>query len=239
MQQLKAKKRWVRLIAPKLFNEQTLGETLVSDPEEVLGRKLQVNLTVLTNDPKTQNVKVGFIAKEAKQGAAETELVSYYMMPSAIKRMVRRGGRRIDDSFACLTADKISVRVKPLAISRHMVKGSISAALGKQLKKGNTEEAGKLSYIDFASELIQNKFQTRIKQAISKIYPLRTLVIRFMGIEQNASSQEKQAQKAPQEEPQTTTAQENVEETASQETPEMAQKKSQDTPERLQKEPEK
>src|SRR3989338_1130721 len=144
MQQLKTKKQWVRLIAPKLFNEQVLGETPVSEPKEVRGRKLQINLMVFTNDPKTQNVNVAFIAKEAKQGVAETEIVSYSMVPSVIKRIVRRGGRRIDDSFSCLTADKISIRIKPLAITRHIVKGSVSAALGKQLKKSITEEAAKL-----------------------------------------------------------------------------------------------
>jgi len=45
------KKKWVPIQAPKLFNEQIIGESLVGEAQELVGRRATVSLMTLTGDP--------------------------------------------------------------------------------------------------------------------------------------------------------------------------------------------
>ena len=54
---LKAKKKfWFQLVAPKMFGGQVIGESYVNDPQSLKGRSVTVNLRVLTDDIKNQNI---------------------------------------------------------------------------------------------------------------------------------------------------------------------------------------
>ena len=59
-QLVKAKKNWYQIVAPEGFNGAMLGESPVSDVEELKGRTLSVNLMTLTNDMKHQSVNLSF-----------------------------------------------------------------------------------------------------------------------------------------------------------------------------------
>ena len=81
------KKRWVAIIAPKLFNDQLLGESFVEEPANLVGRCVSVSLMVLTGDPQKQNVSVSFKIVGVQNDMVTTELTGYRLLPAAAKNM--------------------------------------------------------------------------------------------------------------------------------------------------------
>ena len=69
------KKKWVKIIAPKLFNEKHLGEISLVDPMLVIGRKIKVNLMEITNDMKKQNTEIGFKVAKLQDDKTKTKSV--------------------------------------------------------------------------------------------------------------------------------------------------------------------
>ncbi|MBI3035503.1 hypothetical protein HYY71_04210 [Candidatus Woesearchaeota archaeon] len=99
------KKQWYPIIAPKQFDNVVLGETLVYEPGLMLGKTLSHSLMNLTNDMKRQNVNIHFKVVEIEGDKAKTSIIGYQIIPSSVKRFVRRASEKMDISFACETAD--------------------------------------------------------------------------------------------------------------------------------------
>src|SRR5262245_19272457 len=100
------KKKWVQIVAPKLFREVVIGEVPLYEAEQLKGRRMTVNMMTLTNNPKNQSISVKIIVSEIKEGKGHTELTGFETMPGSLKRIVRRGRTKIEDSFVVQTADK-------------------------------------------------------------------------------------------------------------------------------------
>ena len=107
------RKRWYTVLAPALFGEKILGESYVAEPANLVGKFLSLNLMNVTGDPKKQNINAKFKVVKVADGKGHTELQSFNLLPSSVKRIVRRGRDKITDSFLCVTSDKRLVRVKP------------------------------------------------------------------------------------------------------------------------------
>ena len=58
--QQRAKKKWYTIVGKGDFDKVTLGESLVHSARDLIGKKLKINLMVLTNDPKKQSVSLVF-----------------------------------------------------------------------------------------------------------------------------------------------------------------------------------
>ncbi len=84
----KIKKKWYSIIAPKLFREQKVGETLVGEPDKAIGKTVPVNLLDLTGDMRKQNIIVKLVVNSVSGDKAHTEVIGFQMMPSFIKRMI-------------------------------------------------------------------------------------------------------------------------------------------------------
>ncbi|MBD3309987.1 hypothetical protein GF351_02095 [Candidatus Woesearchaeota archaeon] len=177
------KKRWIKIVAPKSFNQELLGETYVLEPKQVLGRHISVNLMSLTRDPKKQNTDLTFYANQLSGEEVMTEIAGYRLSPSTIKRMVRRGKDRIDHSFVAVTSDKKRIRIKPLMITLSCTHRPARAALKKGLEKAMKSAVSKNTFEKLIHDIITFRFQRTMKDAVKKIYPLRTVEIRSASIE--------------------------------------------------------
>ena len=184
------KKQWYPIVAPKQFGEEVLGETLVSDPQLMLGKTLSHNLMNLTNDPKRQNININFEVISVQNNKGMTSIVGYEIIQSSVKRFVRRSNEKMDLSFVCDTADNVFVRIKPLLIAKSEVKGSVAARIRNTVVQYLAKTVKKLNYDDLMSEAISHKLQSEMKAALNKIYPLKICEIRYLGIEDREKKQE-------------------------------------------------
>jgi len=199
-QAVKLKKRqWFNIIAPKQFENAVIGETLVYEPQQMLGKTLSHSLMNLSNDPKRQNINIHFkvIAIEGDKGM--TSIIGYEIVHATVKRFVRRNSEKMDLSFNCDTADNVYLRVKPLVVTKGSVKGSVAAKVRHNIISFLTRIIKKMTYDEVINEMIMHKLQSSMRAALNKIYPLKVCEIRYIGIEARDKPQEAQAEEIKEE----------------------------------------
>jgi len=176
------RKTWYKITAPKLFNNQVLGESCVFDQRQLLNRKLKVNLMNLIGDPKKQHINIDFKIVELQGDKVKTDIVGYSMSNSAIKRFVRRGITRIDETIICETSDNKKLKIKPFLLTRTKVKSLKETILRKLLIDTLVVSVNKMAYDQFFESLISYKLQKSMRQVLNKITPLRSCEIRNISI---------------------------------------------------------
>ncbi len=172
------KKTWYEILAPREFNNQTIGETVAFNSDSLIGRTTSFNLMNLTRDMKKQNMVVKFKIKEVKDGKALTEIVGYNMVPAYVKRVIRTGRTKIDDSVKYVTRDKIKVRIKPLILTRSIINKSVVKCLRKQSREFLKEFIEKQDYENIFSSIISYIVQRKLKSFLRKISPIAVCEIR-------------------------------------------------------------
>ena len=190
-----AKKEWYPIIAPKIFRGAVLGETPVYEPDKMIGKSMSENLMNLTNDVKKQNIKVVFEIVNVENNRALTEITGYKMVPSSVKRLVRRNIEKVDMSFSCSTSDNKKIRIKPLIITRFAVSSSVGAKIRKNAEEFITKYVQGITYDNLANDLITHNLQDSLRAGLNKVYPLRVCEIRSMYVfkatrEESAPKQE-------------------------------------------------
>jgi small subunit ribosomal protein S3Ae len=200
------KKHWFGIVAPNLFNNQLIGESLVYDQRELLNRNITVNLMNLTHDPKTQQINIGFKMSELKGDKVSTEVVHFQVLNSSIRRMVRRGSTRIDETMICETADHKHLIVKAFIVTKAHVQSSKATTLRKMMLDYTTDTIKKMTYEQFVESLVSFKLKKDIKAVLNKVYPIRACEIRefLFATEKDLQKRRpkpKAAEEKPKEEP--------------------------------------
>ena len=169
----KKKKSWVKLVAPEFLGNAFLGESLIQDKQDLVGKYLSLNLSNFTNDMKKQSIIVKFKAVSIVDNQAHTNVVGLELTNSYVKRLVRRGKSKVDDSFIVHTRDNKKLRVKPLIITNTRTNNSIQSKIRVEAKALIIEAVKSLSADEFFESIISTKIQRDLKDKLSKIYPLR------------------------------------------------------------------
>ena len=176
------KKVWYPIMSPQ-FNNIQIGETLVYDPEQTIGKTMKQSLMNLTNDMKRQNINVSFKVTNFENNAAQSTVIEYEVMPSSVKRLVRRNSEKIDMSFVCETSDNVFMRIKPIVLTRSSVKGSVAAKIRHNIENHISKTVKKMTFEEVMSDVIAHKIQSSLREILNKIYPVKICEIRYAGIE--------------------------------------------------------
>ncbi len=176
------KKRWVHILGDKPFENKDLGESYVADAESLKGRSLTLNLMTLLNNPRKQNINIGFKITEVKEGKGYATVSGYEMIPSSLKRLIRRHKDKVDDSFLARTKDKKIIRVKPLIITQSNTFKSEQTRLRLNAREQIRAYANKHDFEALVQDLIEGKLQKHLKETLSKLYPLRAAEIRVVKL---------------------------------------------------------
>ena len=164
------KKHWIPVLATNEFNNMELGEIPYTDPKTLNGRIMKVNLSLVTSDSRKQNAELSFKIVNSDGKTANTELIGYKILTAYIKRVIRKGKEKVDDSFECQSKDKIKIQVKPFFITKNKTNNSIVTKVRMSIR---TIEFEKL-----IREATTNNLQRNLKQELKKIYPLNLLELR-------------------------------------------------------------
>lgn len=202
------KKRWVKIIATKDFNEAQIGETYVTDPKACVGKKVTCSLGVLGIDTR-QNINVTFQISNMMGDKLVANLVGYRIMPSSVKRMSRRLREKLDDSFIVLTKDGVKVRVKPILVTRFKTTSSVKKALRASARNKIALMFESVKYIDIMKDIIGHRVQKKLFDGLKKTFPLSVCEIRWLiRLEDKKSPVDAKPElKVATEEPKTTVAQ--------------------------------
>ena len=178
-----AKKRWIRIIAPKIFNSSVVGETPALEPKAVIGKLVRVNQATITNDMRRQNTELSLIVDNIEGDNAKTKIVGLRLLPTSLKRVVRKGRTRLDQTVRAITKDEQVVTVKLILIPRSIVQGSVSTALQEETKRFLTKKISMSGYDALCEEIVSEKLKRGLKDRLSKIYPLKICDIKEFKLE--------------------------------------------------------
>jgi small subunit ribosomal protein S3Ae len=174
----KKKKIWVKILAPEIFGNKEIGETLVSEPEDALDRVVEVYLFNLTMNVKHQEGKMIFKIVEVRGDEALTKVIGYEMINAFVKRIVKKRTDRIDVSEVFMTKDKEVLRIKPLIITASNTSYSVRKAIRHLVSEFLRKKLESLTYEGFLKEFISGKFERELFDEVSKIYPVKYAKIR-------------------------------------------------------------
>ena len=172
------KKKWFKILAPALLKESPVGETLLADHEQLLGKKMTVGLGSITGEPQKQHTHVNLLVKDYIDGVFKTELLGWRILPAAVKKLVRRNRSRIDDSFVVLTKDNKYVRVKPIIITRYKAQRSVQTAVRKRIRTEIAKLFSQKNLKVLVSEILARRLQHGILKRTSKLFPIAIFDIR-------------------------------------------------------------
>src|SRR3989338_8547941 len=151
------RKKWLPIKASKFFDSEMLGESYVVGSDQLMGRTVSANLANLTGDIRQQSVTLKFVVTSLDGEAGVADVVGYQMAASAIRRIVRRGSDRLDESFVCETSDGKKVRIKPMAITKTITNRAVHRSLRKMLVDSLVKIVKKHTFDSLINELITSK----------------------------------------------------------------------------------
>ncbi len=188
------KKSWYPIISTKSFDSTCLGECYVADPLMMIDRTLTVNLANLTGDIRQQGISLQFRISEVEDGKGIARVIGYDASPAQLRRLVRRGVERLDDSVVCETSSGELVKVKPFAVTRTAASKSRISTVRKLLREEFSKEMRSQTFDDIIKMAISNKLQTSLKTAVKKVFPLKALEIRRLRLVAGKTSEKKAAE---------------------------------------------
>ncbi|HLC95750.1 MAG TPA: hypothetical protein VJH97_00300 [Candidatus Nanoarchaeia archaeon] len=176
------KKKWVDIIAPKAFNNASVGQVTVEESGTVVGRTVTANLMSLTGDFKRQNTEIILKITSLADGKAITEFQGYKVVPSSMRRLVRRGKEKIESTFSVVSLEGQTLIIKLFIITRFATKRSVLASLRKTTELALRREVAKCSLEKLIEELLSRNLQKTLSKEITKIYPCKILEIKELRV---------------------------------------------------------
>jgi len=172
------KKKWLPIIGPKSFENVPLGETHVADPQRAIGKTVNANLMNLTGDMRKQGIEIRFDIVKVQDGKAHAAVTGYELLPSQMKRLVRRGRAKVADSFVARTATGRLVRIKPIVLTANPASIGAQTAIRLAAREKLRQLAGSMSFDRLVQDLIGFKVQRAVKDEVNKHHPIKTAEIK-------------------------------------------------------------
>ena len=168
------KKKFFDVEVP-LINEET--EVIAYELKEIDGKTLKIDLTRILRG-KSVELKTKIKLEEDKAIAYP---VSLTLLPSYLRRAVRKGTNYVEDSFEVETDDAV-IRIKPFLVTRKKVSRQVRKALRDKAKQEIIDYVSNRHAYDIFEDIIKNKLQRPLSLALKKIYPLSLCEIRILEI---------------------------------------------------------
>lgn len=159
----KKRKKWVEIVGPIEVNNTEIGHSYVDDPQLLEGRKVEANMMHLTRDIKKQNIKLTFLIDSIKEGKAHTKFVGYELLPSLVKRLIRRNKAKIEDSFVVNTKDNVKVRIKHVTLANDKASAPKRAAIRKVIREYFAEVLKNYTYSESIKSLLNGFLQKGVR----------------------------------------------------------------------------
>jgi small subunit ribosomal protein S3Ae len=221
-------KNWYTILAPSLFNNVPVAETLAETPESLIGRVTEVSLQDITNDFRKSHIKLLFSIDKIEQNTAHTQLKGHLLTSDYLRRMIRRRKSRVDGVFDVETRDGALLRVKPFAIAEKRIQSSQKKLIRNVMNDVITKEGKAKTLNSFIKDCLDGKTGSEIYKHCKIYYPVKrievnkTEIIRLPTVIIEDEKPEEKPEEQPQEpvkEPETPAEEEIIEEKPESEPP--------------------
>ncbi len=170
-------KNWYTILAPSLFNNVPVAETLAETPESLIGRVTEVSLQDITNDFRKSHIKLLFSVDKIEQNTAHTQLKGSLLTSDYLRRMIRRRKSRVDGVFDVETRDGALLRVKPFAIAEKRIQSSQKKLIRNVMKDVITKEGKAKTLNSFIKDCLDGKTGSEIYKHCKIYYPVKRIEV--------------------------------------------------------------
>jgi len=170
-------KNWYQILAPSLFNNVPVAETLSENPENLVGRVTEVSLQDLTNDFRKSHIKLLFTIDKVEQNTAHTQLKGSLLTSDYLRRMIRRRKSRVDGVFNVETRDGALLRVKPFAIAEKRIQSSQKKLIRNVMHDVIAKEGKAKTLNAFIKDCLEGKIGSEIYKHCKIYYPVKRIEI--------------------------------------------------------------
>jgi small subunit ribosomal protein S3Ae len=174
-------KHWYKVRAPGFFQHVDLGETMASEPEQVVGRTLEVSLQDISGgaDIGKAHIKLRFqIERITGENVAEAKFIGHDLTSDYVRRLARRKRSKIDTSLLVTTKDGVEIILKPVAVGEQRLQTRLRAELRHKLRSLLKEEAAIKTSPEFVREMLQGDLGKLLSHGLKTLYPLKKIEIR-------------------------------------------------------------
>jgi small subunit ribosomal protein S3Ae len=170
-------KNWYQILAPSLFDNIPVAETLAETPESLIGRVSEVSLQDLTNDFRKSHIKLLFSIDKVEQNTAHTQLKGSQLTSDYLRRMIRRRKSRVDGVFNVETRDGALLKVKPFAIAEKRIQSSQKKLIRNVMNNVITKEGKAKTLNAFVRDCIDGKIGSEIYKNCKVYYPVKRIEV--------------------------------------------------------------
>lgn len=174
-------KHWYKVRAPGLFQHADLGETMASEPEQMIGRTLEVTLQDISGgaDIGKAHIKLRFqVERVSGENVAESKFVGHELTSDYVRRLARRKRSKIDLSLPVRTKDGVEIILKPVAVGEQRLQTRLRAELRHKLRSLLVDEAALKTAPEFVREMLQGDLGKLLAHGLKTLYPLKKIEIR-------------------------------------------------------------
>ena len=171
--------KWYKILAPKIFNEEEVGQTTADEAKKLIGRTVEMPLPVIFKEyGRNNNILIKLRVDNIKENKALTSIISYSLIKAHLVRLVRRGVSRIDVIDNLNTKDGRGIRVKIIIVTNHRATRKQRYSIRKRASELIKKQIPEYNWEAFILALITSKFQGDLKKKLKKIYPIRYVEVR-------------------------------------------------------------
>ena len=182
------RKKWHTIVAPATYGSIPIGETTVLEPDHIIGKTVEVNLMHLTRNMKKQNVNVKFKVTGLENAQGITRSHELYMQPASIKRLVRAGRDRIDESFIIKSNDEVYARIKPLFITYAHQTATTRTKVRRACVSYIRKYAAAKMLEDIFKDIVDGKLQKELSIKLKDTLRMRNCEIRSIEVIEDFSA---------------------------------------------------
>ncbi len=118
---------------------------------------------------------------KADKDKAVAEPRSMTLLPSFLRRMVRKGTNYVEDSFFA-ECENAKIRIKPFLITRRKVSRAVRKALRNATREELTNYVKRKNVNNLFEDILKNNLQKSLSLKLKKIYPLSLCEIRILKV---------------------------------------------------------
>ncbi len=170
-------KEWYDIVAPPMFGNAKIGETLASDSSQLIGRVFETTLGDLIEDFSKSHIKLYFQVKGVEEGRVLTSFISHDMARDYIRSQIRRRATRISDISTVTTQDGHRLRVSSIITTLRRVQSSQLEAIRKDMRKVVEDRAGKRTFDQFVQEVVLGKLSADLYKEAKKYCPVKRVEV--------------------------------------------------------------
>jgi len=176
------KRKWYKIVSPKVFGGREVGETVSNDPKKIVGRVVTMNAKELTGDFKKSHINIKLAIFKLENDNAFTEIKGYSVSRPYLQRFVHKGMSTVEIIHDLKTSDKHNIRVKCMATINGNVQTTKKKLIRERFKIELEKVMGNMSLDNIVFIATTNKIQKTIGSKLKKTHPLRFVEIKKIGI---------------------------------------------------------